>query len=231
MAMKLYTGPISLFSAKVRIAFEEKGLEAERVSVGWTLENRYLPHHPDVVGLNPRRQVPILVDGDAVVCDSTVILEYLEERFPEPALYPPDPASRARCRRLEALADEVLFPPLWDLIEESFYPAGGGGRDPRRLRSAHERLQALYRELDGELAGRAYLCDAFGVADIACFVMASAAATLGAPPDAANRQLAAWLERTGARPSCERELAGMRGFVASLFQPGSAAAAASPSAG
>ena len=64
--MKLYSGPLSLFTSKVRIALDEKRLDYERVEVGWSLEHRYLPHHPDVVALNPKRQVPVLVDGDVV---------------------------------------------------------------------------------------------------------------------------------------------------------------------
>jgi hypothetical protein len=44
--MKLYSGPLSLFTAKVRIALDEKGIDAERVEVGWSLEDRYQPHHP-----------------------------------------------------------------------------------------------------------------------------------------------------------------------------------------
>lgn len=215
--MKLYTGPLSLFSAKVRIALDEKGLVPDaHVSVGWSLEDRYLPHHPDVVRLNPRRRVPVLLDGDAVVCDSTVICEYLDEVHPEPPLLPRTPAARARCRTLEAFADETVFPAVWDLIEEAFYPGGDGGRDPGRLEAARARMAAHHAELDGELEGRAFLCDGFSVADIACFVMLSAAATLGAPPDAGLGSLSAWLGRTGARPAVAKEMAAMRSFVAAL---------------
>ena len=89
-SVKLYSGPLSLFTAKVRIALDEKGLDYERIEVGWSAENRYEPHHPDVVALNPKRQVPVLVDGEIVVYDSTLILEYLEERSPDPPLLPKD---------------------------------------------------------------------------------------------------------------------------------------------
>src|SRR5262249_20677067 len=58
--MKLYSGPLSLFTAKVRIALDEKALACERIEVGWSLRDRYLPHHPDVAALNPKRQVPVL---------------------------------------------------------------------------------------------------------------------------------------------------------------------------
>jgi glutathione S-transferase len=215
--VKLYTGPISLFSAKVRIALDEKGLvPEEHVSVGWSLQDRYLPHHPDVVRLNPRRKVPIMVDGELVISESTVICEYLDEVHPEPPLLPRTPAARARCRTLEALADEELFPPLWDLIEEAFYPAPEVGRDTKRLDAARAAIAALQAELDAELAGREYLCDDYSVADIANFVMLSAAATMGAPPDPGLGNLAGWLGRTGARPAVGKELAAMQGFVARL---------------
>ena len=114
--MKLYSGPLSLFSAKARIALGEKGLAHELVQVGWSRAAAYEPHHPDVIALNPKRQVPILVDGDVVVYDSTLIAEYLEDRYPEPRLFPTSPAERARCRQQEAAADEIWFPHLWTLI-------------------------------------------------------------------------------------------------------------------
>ena len=90
--MQLYSGPLSLFTAKVRIALDEKRLPYERIEVGWSLASRYRPHHPEVVARNPKAQVPVLVDGDVTVYDSTQILEYLEERAPEPPLYPPTTA-------------------------------------------------------------------------------------------------------------------------------------------
>ena len=71
---------------------------------------------------NPTGQVPILVDGDVVVYDSTLIFEYLEDAYPEPSLFPLDAVERARCRRFEAAADEILFPHVWALIDEIFYP-------------------------------------------------------------------------------------------------------------
>ena len=51
-----------------------------------------------------------MVDGDLSLFDSTLILEYLEDQHPAPPLYPRDAAERARCRQLEAAADEILFP-------------------------------------------------------------------------------------------------------------------------
>jgi glutathione S-transferase len=228
--VRLYSGPLSLFTAKVRIALDEKRLPYERIEVGWSLADRYLPHHPDVVALNPRRQVPVLVDGDVAVYDSTQILEYLEHRHPEPPLYPVDVAGRARCRRLEAAADEQIFPPLWDLIEEAFYPPATSGRDVIRRERAHAELAAHHAALDAELADRSYLCDDFSAADIATFVMLHAAATIGAPPAPEHVALTAWLERVRARPAVRREVDAMSRFVAALLAPRPGAVAQDASA-
>jgi len=211
--VKLYSGPLSLFTAKVRIALDEKGLDYQRVEVGWSLADRYLPHHPDVAALNPKCEVPVLVDGDLVVYDSTLILEYLEERHPEPPLFPQEIAARARCRQLEAAADEILFPGVWDLIEESLYPAPPGGRDADRLEAARARLDACFARLDKELAGREYLCDRFSVADIGGFIMSSAAANLGHPPAQTHTALHGWLGRVAARPAVAREMQAMNTFL------------------
>lgn len=224
--MRLYSGPVSLFTAKVRVALAEKGAAYERVEVGWSLARRYEPHHPDVVALNPKRQVPVLVDGDVVVYDSTQILEYLEERLPEPPLYPRDRAGRARCRRLEAAADEQVFPAVWELIDAGLYAGASGGRDEARLARGRAALADQHAALDAELAGREWLCgDRFTVADIATFVFLNAGAALGTPVAAEHRHLTDWLARANARPSVAEDTRAVQAFLAGALR-----SAPSPSA-
>ncbi len=212
--MKLYSGPLSLFTAKVRIALDEKGLDYERVEVRWSLRDRYQPHHPDVVALNPKREVPVLVDGPTVVYDSTLILEYLEDAHPEPSLRPADPAARAICRQWEAWGDEILFAQLWTLIDSAFYPSGDDAETAAELAAARDAISTLHRDLDKALVGREYLCGAFTFADIGCFVMVSSAATLGAAPAPELQNLGAWLARTGARTAVRRELTALTVYAA-----------------
>jgi len=215
--VKLYSGPLSLFTAKVRIALDEKGLPYEKVSVPWSLERRYEPHHPDVVALNPKAQVPVLVDGEVVVYDSTLIFEYLEEQYPDPPLYPRDVGERMRCRQLEAAADEILFPPIWSLVDAGFYPAGAGGRDKERLAAARALLATQYALLEKELTGRVWLCDRFSVADVATLVMVRAASGLGGAPGVEHSALNEWLARALARPAVRREMDEMNRFLANLL--------------
>jgi glutathione S-transferase len=206
-----------LFTAKVRIALAEKHLAYERVEVGWSLAQRYEPHHPDVAALNPKGQVPVLVDGDLAVYDSTLILEYLEDRYPEPPLYPPDAAAKARCRQLAAAADEILFPHVWTLIDEGFYPAAGGERDTKALDEARAGVAHFCDAREQELGANDWLCGAFSVADIASIVFLNAAATLGAPIQPRHTQLLAWQQRVLARPAVAHEVAEMRAYVQGLF--------------
>src|SRR5262249_28621685 len=58
--------------------------------------------------LSPIRRIPVLLDGQVTLCDSSVICQYLEDRYPEPALYPRDIADRARARWLEEFADSRI---------------------------------------------------------------------------------------------------------------------------
>jgi glutathione S-transferase len=222
--MQLYSGPLSLFTSKVRIALDEKGLAYERIDVGWSLAARYAPHHPEVVARNPKQQVPVLVEGDVTVYDSTLIFEWLEDRHPEPALWPRDVAERARARRLEAAADEILFPPVWSLIEEAFYPPGPDGRDEARLAAARASLAAQYAALDAELRGRTWLCDTYSYADIATFTFVRAASAIGAAPDSEHAALHAWFARVAARPAVVREVESTNRFLATILAAGRSAA-------
>ena len=64
-SLRLYSGPLSMFGAKAEIATREKGLEFELVMVPFEMKRLYQPKHPEVVRINPKRQVPVLIHGDA----------------------------------------------------------------------------------------------------------------------------------------------------------------------
>jgi len=213
--MKLYSGPLSLFTGKVRVALDEKGLEYELVSVPFTRRG-YQPKHPDVLALNPKAQVPVLVDGPLSLYDSTLIFEYLEDRYPEPPLYPRDPVERARCRQLEAASDEILFPPIFELITEVFYKPDGSGRDDARVARARAAIAEHYDGLERRIVPGAFLCGAFSVADIAYFLTMSFAGNFGVAPGAGHPAVQAWYQRVAERPSIATETAGLGAAMANL---------------
>jgi len=203
--MKLYSGPLSLFTGKVRIALDEKGLEYELLSVPFSRGKGYEPKHPEVLRLNPKRQVPVLVDEGLALYDSTLILEYLEDRHPVPPLLPADPAARARCRQLEAAADEILFPSVFELLQEVFYRSEAD-RDEARIARARQAIADHYAGLERGLDSAAYLCGGFSTADIGYFMTVTFAANLGAPLADGQPKLQAWYQRVLGRPAVAREM-------------------------
>jgi glutathione S-transferase len=211
--MKLYSGPLSLFTGKVRIALDEKGLEYELVSVPFSRAQGYQPKHPDVLALNPKGQVPVLVDGELSLYDSTIILEYLEDRHPDPPLYPRDVAERARCRQLEAAADEILFPSVFELITMVFYAADPAARDQQRIARARAAIGQHYDSLERRLGDRPYLCGDYSVGDIGYFLTIAFASSLGAAPGDGHVALRGWQERMQGRPAVAKEVVGLAGAM------------------
>jgi glutathione S-transferase len=193
--MTLYSGPLSMFGAKCQIAALEKGLPVRVVMVPFTDDHRYEPKHPEVLRVNPKRQVPVLVHGDLEIFDSTQIFEYFEDLKPTPRLWPESPTDRARARILEHKSDEVFFPHIIRLMgfqgrlaEESAQEAIAG---------AHQ----YYADMELLLANRSYLSGDYGYADIAFFMAQLFAARLGAPMSEQTQHLLAWRARVARRPA------------------------------
>jgi glutathione S-transferase len=209
----LYSGPLSMFGAKAQIAALEKGLAFELVMVPFDFDRLYTPRHPEVLRINPKRQVPVLVDGDLEIFDSTQIFEYLEDRIPRPALWPADPQGRARARLLEHQSDEVYFPHVVRLM---------GLQSHLHEATAQAAIAAAQRyclEMDALLEGREWLAGTYSYADIAFYMAALFGERQGAPLTSDMPRLLAWRERMGARPAV-REVAGAMGrWLASIGRP------------
>jgi glutathione S-transferase len=200
----LYSGPLSLFSRKIEIALREKGLPFERIMVPFNQTTGYDPKHPEVVAINPKRQVPVLNDDGIVLYDSTVILEYLEDAYPEPPLFPLCPGARARCRLDELYADEIMLQALKPLMHRTSPP---NTDQIRRLAQeadaliAEQALEKHYAVLEDRLAGREFFGDAVSVADIALFMSVLFSLRLGGPSLAPFDGLSRWFERLKLRPA------------------------------
>ncbi|WP_371232728.1 glutathione S-transferase family protein [Pseudomonas sp. QE6] len=126
--------------------------------------------------LSPLRQVPVLVDGDLVLNDSSVICQYLEERYPRPALYPADIAERARARWIEEFADARMGQVvIWQLFDQLVIGRGVWGREPDAAlleKTYQQDLPAVFDYLEAQLPASGWLFGELSIADIsvACFM-------------------------------------------------------------
>jgi glutathione S-transferase len=220
--MLLYSGPLSLFSRKVEVALAEKNLAFDRVMVPFSQTLGYSPKHPVVAAKNPKGQVPVLIDGDLSLYDSTLIMEYLEDAYPQPPLFPREPVARARCRLLELEADDVLLQPVRKLMHRSEPPGPDKQELARREEAAaraEKEIARNYESVSAALGTQAFLCGDFSVADIATFMTIHHGLRLAAPSLASAGNLAAWYENLKARPSFAKAVAEMAAADLALSHP------------
>jgi glutathione S-transferase len=209
----LYSGPLSMFGAKVQIALLEKGVDAEVVMVPFEMQRLYQPKHPEVLRINPKQQVPVLVHGDLELFDSTQIFEYLEELQPEPRLWPAGLADKARARLLEHSSDEIYFPPVVQLmgLQDQL-------QDPVAM-AAIAACTRYYRDMEEQLAGRNWLAGPYSFADIAFYMAQLFGARMGAPMGEGTPRLLAWREQMSQRQAVRQVAAAMAQYLLSQARP------------
>jgi glutathione S-transferase len=146
--LTLYDAARCPYCARVRIVLAEKELEHEVVAID--LDDRPLW----LYAKNPLGKVPVIEEDEGLVLpESAVIMEYLEERFPEPALWPSDPAERALGR--------LLLERFHDRLGDDYYAVRRGER------GAEERLERRLEELERLLSAQPFLTGrVYGLADI-----------------------------------------------------------------
>lgn len=196
--LTLYDHPLSPYAQKVKIALREKGVAFETVSPGGLGAGGA---QGDFVTASPRAEVPALVDGEVSVFDSTIILEYLEDRYPETPMLPASPAERARVRMLEEVMDTHFEAINWGLSEIRWFRRAEGELAQTLLSKAAEQTQGFFTWLEGQLGERPWFNgETFGWGDLAVAPYINGAVGHGNPP-AEGSKLAGWLARANARPS------------------------------
>jgi glutathione S-transferase len=191
----LYSGPLSMFGAKAQIAALEKGLDFDLVMVAYDSHLGYSPKHPEVLRINPKGQVPVLVHGDLEIVDSTQIFEYLEDLQPAPALWPRAIMDRARARRLEHQSDEVYFPHIIRLmgLQKNLGDA--------LAMSSIAAATAYYAGMEKLLTTVPWLAGDYSFADIAFYMASLFGERQSAPMTAATPRLLEWRDRMTQRPA------------------------------
>jgi glutathione S-transferase len=189
--LKLFHANHSTCSQKVRLCLAEKGLEWKSQIINLAT-NEHLS--PEYLALNPNGVVPTLIHDGAVIIDSGVICEYLEDVFPEVPLLPTDPVDRAKARSWIRYFDEVptaavrvpsfnmAFLPRYDGLDDDafqmeqadirplrkhFYEKmGRKGFDDTEIDNALEQLRSTFARMDKALKNHPWLSGSdVGIAD------------------------------------------------------------------
>ena len=226
--LTLYHAPHSTCSQKVRICLAEKGVDWEERRVNLATKEQL---SPDYLALNPNGVVPTLIHDGTIVLDSSVICEYLDEVFPEPALMPKDPGDRARMRTWMRYIEEVptvavrfpsfnmAFLPRFEGLDEAGFRAeqsdvrplrkqfyrrmGPSGFSDEDIEAALENTTKTAERMDRELQNGPWLVgDQYTLADIVLAPLIDRMADLGfAQLWADYPSVADWYERIKARPA------------------------------
>src|SRR6266581_6459121 len=120
--IKLYDFALSPRVRKVRIVLAEKGLRYEKGNVDLFKGEQ---KKPEYLAINPYGKVPALQDNGTTVYESTIIMEYLNDKYPNPPLLPADPGQRARGRVLMHYADNPYDGACGALVGEVFFKPKG----------------------------------------------------------------------------------------------------------
>jgi len=195
--LTLYDYPDCPFCQKVRVVLAEKDLEYEKVFVDLRKQEQ---KSPDFLRLNPYGKVPVLIDEDEVMYESTIINEYLEDEYPIPRLMPEDSGGRARVRLLEDYCDNSFIPSTTTLLAQ--LRKTEAERDGQRVDQAREDLRRGLYFLSDRLGGQEYLVGKeFSLADAAFAPRIMVIGRLGVELEPALSNVQAWIERIRARPS------------------------------
>lgn len=196
----IISGPVSPYVRKVLAVCELKGVPYKvDPIVPFFGDDRFSE-------LNPLRRVPVLIDDQVSVSDSTVICEYLEDRYPTPALLPRMPADRAKARWIEEFADTRMSDVvIWRIFYEAVVNPHiwQRPRDTQRIaRIVAEELPEVMDQLERLAPASGFLFEAVSIADIAVAVLFANLGWARVAPDPARwPRTLGWVAHTSALPA------------------------------
>ncbi len=195
--MKLYYHPVSSYSQKVVMAFNEKGLAFERAIVSLMDPNENAEYRK----INPLGKLPLLIDEKAgrTIPESSIIIEYIDRHYPGGTkLIPDDPDLARQVRFKDRMMDLYVNDSMAKIFFDGMRPEGQ--RDPLGVTQARERLDAIFSLVDKDLADKTWaMGDTFSMAD--CAAAPALAYCRMVHPFDAHKNLAAYAGRLFERPS------------------------------
>ena len=197
MKVKIIGGCASPYVRKVLAALAWKGIAYEIDPI--------VPFYGDDAfsKINPLRRIPVYSDDQVTLCDSSVIVQYLEDRWPEKPLFPAPIAERARARWLEEYADTRIGDVfIWKLFYDAVIAPGvfGASRNPeKRAEVLAKDFPEVMDYLEGQIGDSGYLCGALSAADISAAVHFPNVVWARVEPDWSRwPKTGAWLKRVNA---------------------------------
>ncbi|MCX7586426.1 glutathione S-transferase family protein [Phenylobacterium sp. 58.2.17] len=206
MSLVLHFHPLSSYCHKVLIGLYERGTPFEARVVDFSQPQA----REQFEALWPTAKIPLLVDGDRAVPETSIQLEYLDAHYPGPSMLPAEPEARLEARLWDRVFDQYVMTPMQKIVADRL--RAEGEKDPRGVANAREMLAMAYGLIDGHMAGRSWAAgEAFSLADCAA-APALFYAGIVAPWGEEQGALGAYFERLVARPSVARTLAEARPF-------------------
>ncbi|KAK3681523.1 hypothetical protein LTR37_020866 [Vermiconidia calcicola] len=185
----------------LRMALREKGIPFDMAIPDGLGSGRKISGLEEA---NPRMEVPALVDGDFQIFDSKIILQYLEDQYPEYPLLPKDPKSRAEARMIEEVCDTGYEAINWGLGEITWSERATGELADNLLTQANTQTKILLDWLTERLGDKQFFNgDSFGYADICVAPYVNRSCVYGNGP-ADGTPLRAWRERVLEIPSVKQ---------------------------
>lgn len=198
VSLLLYEHPLSSYVQKVKIALREKGIAfTAKMPDSFGTGSR----EGAFIAASPRGEVPALVDGDLTVFDSTIILEYLEDRWPTPPLLPASAAARAHARMIEDVCDTQYEAINWGWGEILWFRRATGALADTMRATATRQTRIMQHWLAERLGDAPWFGGTtFGWADVAVAPVLNRSVHYGLGPEPSS-PLAAWHARLIERPS------------------------------
>jgi glutathione S-transferase len=192
--LTFYHTPLSINSRRVWVALLEKNLPFEAIVMDLGGDQ----FKPEFLSLNPFHHIPVLVDGGFTVIESFAILDYLEAKYPTPALLATTPEHIATLRMVEMVTVHELVPAINPLVKQMM----GFGQDPEDvIAQAKQKAEVVLKFYADKLGDGPFFCgDQFTLADIVAGTFAPWFESLGLPM-AEYPTLHAWTDRLMERPS------------------------------
>jgi glutathione S-transferase len=207
MSLTFYCGSGSPFAWKVWLALEHKGLPYEFRLLSF---DRGDTKSAEFRALNPRGKVPVIVDDALALRESGVIVEYLEDRYPEKPLLPSDARARSMVRLLAEEAEAYLSPLVTRLFEVTLYREGPAV--PAEIAEAQSRILEELKLVESHFAGP-HLAGPLSLADFTLFPHARMLKRIddrqpgnGIADDRLPPKLRAWMKRIESLPYYDKTI-------------------------